>query len=65
MNQKNRKRKWQPVSFMSQKLRVAEIKYAQIEKKALAITWACEKFDFYLVGTMFEVETDHKPLANL
>lgn len=41
----------------------AEKMYAQIEKKALAITWACEKFDYYLSSNTFEVETDHKPLV--
>ena len=34
-----------------------------IEKEALGITWACEKF--FLVGRKFEVETDHKPLIAL
>ena len=40
-----------------------EMRYAQIEKEALAITWACEKFSNYLIGTKFKLETDHKHLA--
>lgn len=56
---------WKPVAFASRRLTEAERRYGQIEKEALAITWACEKFDFYLVGRHFEIETDHKPLIPL
>ena len=54
---------WQPVVYASRKLSDAETRYAIVEKEALAATWACEKFDYYLVGRKFEVETDHKPLV--
>ena len=40
-------------------------RYAQIEKEALALTWSCEKFSYYILGSKFEIETDHKPLVPL
>jgi hypothetical protein len=63
--QLNQNDEWQPVEYASRKLTATEGRYAMIEKEALGITWACEKFDFYLVGREFEVETDHKPLISL
>ena len=38
--------------------------YAQTEE-ALAVTCACEKFDDYLTGRLFHIQTDHKPLVSL
>jgi transposase InsO family protein len=63
--QLNRNNQWQPVEYASRKLTEAEQRYAMIEKESLAITWACEKFDYYLIGRSFEIETDHKPLISL
>ena len=37
-----------------------EQRYPQIEKEALGIMWACEKFSEYIPGMTFHIETDRK-----
>ena len=56
---------WKPVSFASRSMSDTELRYAQIEKEALATTWACDKFKDFLIGKHFCIETDHKPLVRL
>ena len=53
------------IAFISRSLSYIEKRYAQIEKKALAVTWASEKFKDYLKGLQYMLETDHKPLVPL
>ncbi len=56
---------WRPVAFASRSMTDTERRYAQIEKEALATTWACERFSDYILGRHCEIETDHKPLVPL
>ena len=56
---------WRPVAYASRSMTETERRYAQIEKEALATTWACEKFSTYILGMKFLIETDHKPLVPL
>ena len=57
--------RWKPVSFASRSMSKTEGRYAQIEKEALATTWACEKFANFILGKHIQVEIDHKPLMPL
>ena len=54
-----------PVAYASRAMTQTEQRYSPIEKEALATTWSLERFNDYLYGMSFHVETDHKPLVSL
>ena len=56
---------WHPVAFASRGLSKTERRYSQIEKETLAVVYASEKFNQFVYGRRFLVESDHKPLQSI
>jgi len=54
-----------PVAFASRKLLPRETRYSTIERECLAIVWGITKFQDFLYGKEFVLETDHQPLQYL
>ena len=52
----------QPIAYASKSLTDTETRYANIERELLAIVFACQPFNSYVLGRPFTVESDHKPL---
>ena len=53
------------IAFASPSLNDTAKRYAVIEKEDLAAIRACEKFNDYILGTEFTLETDYRPLVPL
>ncbi|CAF4859434.1 unnamed protein product, partial [Rotaria sp. Silwood1] len=53
-----------PLAYMSKKLTKAQTKWPTIEQECYAIVQAIEKWDKYLRGHEFILETDHEPLIH-
>ena len=52
----------EPIAYASKSLTDTETRYANIERELLAIVFACQQFNTYVLGRPFTVESDHKPL---
>lgn len=52
-----------PVMFASSMLTPVQVRYAHIEKEALAIIYAVRKFHKFIFGRKFTILSDHKPLS--
>ena len=52
----------QSIAFASKSLTDTETRYANMERELLAIVFACQHFNTYVLGRPFTVESNHKPL---
>ena len=53
-----------PIAYVSCRLTDTERRYAQIEKKMLAIVYGLQKFHHYIYGRSLNVITDYSPLVD-
>ena len=56
---------WEPISYFSNALNIAETHYSNFDRKLLAVYLAIKHFRHYGEGREFHMQTDHKPLTYL
>lgn len=54
-----------PIAYASRTMTETEQRYPQIDKEALSIVWAVNKYFTYLYARHFTLVTDHKPLTQI
>ena len=55
---------WFPIVYANRFLNEAEIKYSTNELELLSVVWATNHFKYYLLGSKFELITDHSALLS-
>lgn len=61
----NKEEKLLPIAYGSKRLTPTQKKYSTIEKEGLAIIVGIQKYEPYLYGREFILQTDHRPLTFL
>ena len=54
-----------PMAFASKTLNKTECWYANIERDMLAVIFGAERFQMFVYGRSFTIESDHKPLESI
>lgn len=54
-----------PIVYLSRKLHPPKRCYSTMEREALAVKWAVEALQYYLMNNPFVLVTDHAPLQRL
>ena len=52
---------WRVIAYAPRNLTDVERRYSQTEKEALALVWACARFNLYVFGCESKLNPDHKP----
>ena len=62
LSQKDNERREQVISYISTTLKTSEKNYSTTENEAAAVVWTVKQFRHYLLGTIFEIITNHNAL---
>ena len=65
MQETDKKDVWKPINYFSSILRKYQQNQTVTEKKTLAVIIGVQKFQHYLEGKLFIIETDHHALCQL
>ena len=53
---------WHPVAYANRAMSKSKRNYSQIEKETLAVVYGSDRFNQYVYGRRYIIESDHKPL---